>query len=416
VRILHTSDWHLGHRRLLTQDRLAEQTAALDWLLTTLQKLDVDVLLVSGDVFDLSYPPVSATRLYYDFLHRVVTETPCKQLVIIAGNHDAPAHLMVADEFLKRFNIHVVSRLTANLSDVLVVLKNKNNLPAAVVAAVPFIQSRDLPPLPADMPVQDRSGALREQLGAVFVKAAAEMTAMYPGLPQLAMAHLYAAGSSLDGKKSSIYLGDMENIMADTFPDSLQYVALGHIHRAQRVGGKEHIRYSGTLLPLDFGESENRHSVCVFELRDGLVYDIRHEEVPVFRLVRRVSGPIVDVEEAISQIGQAAKQLATGLEPWIAVELHNVGLSPMGIEAWRKEQTEKHGVTLVLSASATSGGVWLAENDQDAVLSDLSSFTPAEVFKKRLETESMKPSVEDKAALNELFEQIVGKIDGGLQD
>ena len=142
MRVLHTSDWHLG-RPLFSQKRYEEFSAFLDWLARTLQEKEVDVLVVPGDIFDSGTPSNRAQRLYYDFLRQVYL-SPCRHVVITAGNHDSPSMLGASREILQVLDIHVVGNLPEDPADEVKVLRDAQGKVALIVCAVPFLRDADM--------------------------------------------------------------------------------------------------------------------------------------------------------------------------------------------------------------------------------------------------------------------------------
>lgn len=315
MKILHTSDWHLG-QRLLQMERHDEFAAALDWLLLTIAEQAVDVLLVSGDVFDIGNPPNQARQLYYSFLRRLMA-TPCRHVVITGGNHDSPAMLNAPRELLQAFNIHIVGAATGELADELIVLKDAQGHTELVVAAVPFLRDRDLRTTLAGEGIADRQARLQTGLTGHY-QALAELAQPYraQGIPVVAMGHLYAKGAVAAEKQDNIYIGNRENMEAGQFPELFDYVALGHIHRAQLVEGAHRVRYSGSLVPLSFSETADDKQVFVLTFTDGALADVARVDVPVFRRLKTIQGSLEQVQESLERF--AAKPDRT-LTPWVEV-------------------------------------------------------------------------------------------------
>ncbi|RME92252.1 MAG: exonuclease subunit SbcD [Bacteroidetes bacterium] len=313
MKILHTADWHLG-QRLLQNDRSEEFRLALDWLLHTIQAEAVDVLLVAGDIFDIGNPPNQARQLYYNFLKRLLT-VGCRHVVITGGNHDSPAMLNAPRELLQALNIHIVGAATADLADELIVLRAADGGVAAVVAAVPFLRDRDLRTSTMGESERDRQSRLQEGLTQHY-RELAELARAHAeqDVPILAMGHLYAKGAVAADKQDNIYVGNRENMEAEQFPDIFHYVALGHIHRAQRVGEAEHIRYSGSLIPLSFSETADQKIVYIVEFAGAQLRDIRPLEVPVFRRLKTIQGSLEKVQESLERFAAKPDRLLT---PWV---------------------------------------------------------------------------------------------------
>lgn len=280
MKLLHTADWHLG-ARLVERERLAEQAAFLEWLLATIQAESVDVLLVSGDVFDAANPPQEAVRLYYDFIRRL-TEIKGMRAIFTGGNHDSATHLNAPRDLLERFGVRVFGEAAATPEEALV------DLGEVVVAAVPFLRERDLRQSVAGETSSTAQEAVKAGIAAHYaaVRAAGEL--IKNGRPLLAMGHLTALGVTGSDSERDIHIGNLGAVTGSVF-DGFDYVALGHLHRPQQVGGCEHIRYSGSPVALSFSEAGDAKKVVLVEAGTGGVTAIRQIEVPQKRaLVRAV--------------------------------------------------------------------------------------------------------------------------------
>jgi DNA repair protein SbcD/Mre11 len=324
MKVLHTSDWHLG-QKLLQLDRHAEFVMALDWLLKTVESEAVDVLLVAGDIFDIGNPPNQARQLYYNFLRRLLAST-CRHIVITGGNHDSPAMLNAPRELLQAFNIHVLGAATDNLTDELVVLRNEQGEPEMVVAAVPFLRDRDLRISRAGENQQERTERLQQGL-ADHYQQLAELARPWEdkNIPIIAMGHLYAKGAVAADKQDNIYVGNRENMEAGQFPGLFSYVALGHIHRAQKIGGTEHIRYAGSLVPLSFSETKDEKLVHIVHFTGAAVTQIEALAVPTFRRLKTIQG---DLERVQASLERFAARDQEELTPWVEVIIDTQSYQP----------------------------------------------------------------------------------------
>ena len=296
MKILHTSDWHLG-KRLDMHDRLAEQKAALDWLIQTIIAEKVTVLVVAGDVFDTFTPPNEARKLYYHFL-RDLLPTACRHVVIIGGNHDSPAMLNADKDILEMLAIYVVGGATEDKKDEILTLRNRDGAVELLVAAVPFLHERDLRQTSLQDTIETRFEAIQHGIKAHYDEIAALATPLKAeyNVPLLATGHLFARNASDNKEKGSrIYVGNLENIAAADFPEVFDYVALGHIHRAQRL--LPHIYYAGSLIPLSFSEITAPKVVYTIEFEPnktannvGFVPNIQTLTLPVFRQLITIKG------------------------------------------------------------------------------------------------------------------------------
>ncbi len=280
MKLLHTADWHLG-ARLVERERLAEHAAFLQWLLDLIRAEGVDVLLVSGDVFDAANPPQEAVRLYYDFI-RQLTELPGVRAIFTGGNHDSAMQLNAPRDLLERFGVRVFGEAAATPEGELV------DLGEVVVAAVPFLRERDLRQSVAGETATSAQEAVKAGIAAHYaaVREAGEM--IKNGRPLLAMGHLTAMGVAGSDSERDIHIGNLGAVTGAVF-EGFDYVALGHLHRPQRVGGCEQIRYSGSPVALSFSEAGDAKKVVLVEAGAGGVTAIREIEVPQTRaLVRAV--------------------------------------------------------------------------------------------------------------------------------
>lgn len=315
MKILHTSDWHLG-QRLLQLDRHEEFRLALDWLLEVVQTEQIDVLLVAGDIFDIGNPPNQSRQLYYNFLRQIL-QTDCRHVVITGGNHDSPAMLNAPRELLEGFNIHVLGAATDDPQDELLVLSQSDGTTELVVAAVPFLRDRDLRISRVGESIQSRQDRLQTGLTNHYEQLAA-LAAPYKeqGVPVIGMGHMYAKGAVAAERQDNIYVGNRENMEASQFPEVFDYVALGHIHRAQMVGGASRIRYSGSLVPLSFSETQDEKQVWILHISEGAIKDIESKPVPTFRRLKTIQGSIEKVQQSIERF---AAKTDRQLTPWVEV-------------------------------------------------------------------------------------------------
>ncbi len=283
MRILHTADWHIG-QRLHERQRTDEHEQFLDWLLETIQAHQVELLLVSGDIFDTALPSSESTNLYYRFLYRLFSETDA-YTVITAGNHDSPRHLEAPREFLEMGRIYVVG--TADEPTKCVVTLPREN-PQVAVAAVPFLSESDLRHLSYETEA-DRNERYRERFKAFY----ADCVSLMPvELPKILMGHLFVQGGQVGDSERNIQIGGATAIHASDFPKDVSYVALGHLHRPQTIKGTDYpIRYSGSPIPLRFNEASYRKKMYLLELADDGTL-IRDEEikVPTFKKLCTVEG------------------------------------------------------------------------------------------------------------------------------
>ncbi len=287
MKLLHTSDWHLG-RSLYGRKRYDEFAAFLDWLYNVIVAEGIDVLLVAGDIFDTGSPGNRAQELYYQFLCRVAAAS-CQHIVVIAGNHDSPSFLNAPKAVLRTLNIHVSGSITGNPADEVLVLAKDGGREAVIICAVPYLRDKDIRSVAGGESTEDKNRKLREGIKehyarviAVAESRRAELRLALnrtpnagiaaktnPPIPIIAMGHLFTAGArTVDGDGvRELYVGSLAHIDKDEFPPTIDYLALGHLHIPQTVGGTEHIRYSGAPLAMGFAEAKQTKSVIVLKFR-----------------------------------------------------------------------------------------------------------------------------------------------------
>lgn len=316
LKVLHTSDWHLG-RTLYGRKRYEEFEAFLDWLVETIQDNDVDVLLVAGDVFDTTTPSNRAQELYYRFLCRIAGSC-CRHVVIIAGNHDSPSFLNAPKTLLRALDVHVVGAKTESAEDELVVLSDKSGAVELIVCAVPYLRDRDIRLAEAGESIEDKEKKLLEGIRNHYseVVSLAEQKRAEQGhdIPIVGMGHLFTAGGkTVDGDGvRELYIGSLAHVTSGIFPDSLDYVALGHLHVPQKVNDSELIRYCGSPIPMGFGEAKQQKRVCLIKFNSRLA-SVQEVDIPKFRQLERVSGDW----EAISN--RVAELIAADSAVWLEI-------------------------------------------------------------------------------------------------
>ncbi len=316
MRVLHTSDWHIG-RTLYGRKRYKEFSAFLDWLAQTIEDEKIDALLVAGDVFDTSTPSNQAQALYYGFLCRVGASC-CRHVVIIAGNHDSPSFLNAPKELLKAIHVHVVGSSTEDPEDEVLVLRNEQAAPELIVCAVPYLRDRDIRVAEAGESVEDKERKLidgiRNHYATVGALAEQKRKELEVDIPIVAMGHLFTAGGqTIDGDGvRELYVGSLAHVTAGIFPANFDYLALGHLHVPQKVNGSETMRYSGSPLPMGFGEAKQQKSVCQVEFHRS-VTSVQLIDVPVFQKLERVKGDWDGISSRILELS------ATNSQAWLEV-------------------------------------------------------------------------------------------------
>lgn len=309
MRLLHTSDWHLG-QTLHNHERSYEHQCFLDWLLDTLDQQQVDALLIAGDIFDTANPSAAAQKQLYRFLQQARARCPQLDIVVIAGNHDSPGRLEAPGPLLEVHATTVIGHVLRNgagdidLERHLVPLHGKDGEVAAWCLAVPFLRPGDVPRLqiaddaePVADPYLAGAALLYQQ---AFALAA---TRRQPGQAIVAMGHCHMVDgtASLDSERR-IVIGGTEALPASMFDPAIAYTALGHLHLSQRVGQKEHVRYCGSPIPLSFSEVGYQHQVLLVDLAGDTVQAVTPLMVPRPVALLRVPATPAPIEEALAAL------------------------------------------------------------------------------------------------------------------
>ncbi|MCR8920688.1 exonuclease SbcCD subunit D C-terminal domain-containing protein [Parasutterella secunda] len=308
MRILHTSDWHIGSA-LYGRKRYDESEQFLHWLVETIKNCSIEALLVAGDIFDTSTPSNTAQELYYRFLNEV-SRTTCRHVIVTGGNHDSPSFLDAPKALLKAFNVYVVGSAAEREEDEVLVLKDADNNSEAIVCAVPFLRDRDVRQSSEGESYRDKENRLVEGIishyQTVYEEACKERNELGKSLPIIGMGHLFIAGSSIykrsgetNGERD-LYVGSLGQVPADRLPP-FDYFALGHLHIPQNVAGCKNIRYSGSPMAMNFDEIHQQKSVVIVDIHDQHVH-IRTVPVPAFRHFEQIKGDWDSIEASLRRL------------------------------------------------------------------------------------------------------------------
>ncbi len=406
LRIVHTADWHLGHT-LHGVSRAFEHDHFLRWLLDTLADVSADALIVAGDIFDSANPPASAQTLLYRFLRDVKQRLPQLDVVLIAGNHDSAARLSAPSALLEAFDIHVVGTLPVDASGevdwpaLVVPLRDRQGQPAAWCGAMPFLRNADLASMRAEEGLDPFVEGVRSRYGelvsALRTKSAGDGAMVLTG-------HCYMTGTQLSELSERKILGGNQHALpVAIFPDDMDYVALGHLHRAQSVGGSERVRYSGSPIPLSLDEGEYTHQVLQVEI--GKTGACPVTPLPVPRAVEVLRVPrqgACSLDEAIAELSALeCPEVDPEIYPFLDVRVRLDKPEP-GLRQQLDRALEGKPVRL-LKVGVELPGTGDALGDTVA-LAQLEDLAPDEVFSRRYtQVYDDMPNAELKAAFHELL-------------
>ena len=296
MRVLHTSDWHLG-KRLEQCERTDEHQHFLDWIIQTIVAQKIELLVIAGDIFDSGSPSNTSLKQYYDFLWQM-RKTCCRDIVIIGGNHDSVSTLNAPKELLRYFNVHVIGGATTQIEDEIIPITNADGTIEIVVCAVPFLRDKDIRLSIPGESYEEQEARLKRGICAHYEDLVQHIQPYkQKQIPVIATGHLFAAGSAASDSEKEIHVGNLGNICGDQFPAAFDYVALGHLHRPQKVNGFSHIRYSGSPIPLSFSETEDKKIIIILDFEEGKLARLQEIEIPVCRKLVRFKGNLEQIRK-----------------------------------------------------------------------------------------------------------------------
>lgn len=398
-RILHTADWHLG-KMLNEQSREEEQKRFLDWLLQQVVEMEVDVVLVAGDVFDTANPPQSAEALYFDFVADLNRKSNAS-LVLIAGNHDSANQLEAPRRVLKALRTHVHGSVADDAADRLLFLPSAE-APKVALALIPFLREKDL----RLGRTGDKEVEVRREIVAGITRVYDETAkAAKVGCPLIATGHLTVVGAASSDSERDIHIGGLGAVDSSTFPEAFAYVALGHLHRPQSTEGSGRVRYAGSPIALSFSEVDDVKEVRVLDVT-GTGIAQSSVPIPVFRKLVQLKTSLETLEKDLSTL---AKVKPGVLSTWVEVVLSgHTGLN----DANNQVRTLAHGMPfevlkVMLAETPRLIGAGVGQ-EVDAQLEGLLD-KPTEVFELLLDQQADLPDG-DKKSLRMAFRKIVDRI------
>jgi exonuclease SbcD len=382
MRLLHTSDWHLG-QTLHNYDRTWEHQCFLDWLVETIVAEQADVLLVAGDVFDNANPSAQSQRQLYQFLQQARAKAPWLQVVIIAGNHDSPGRLEAPSPLLQVHGATVVGNVLrgadgeVDVERMLVPLTNRHGTVKAWCMAVPFLRPGDVPRVECDGdPYLSGIAALYRQ---AFERARQHCT---DGQAIVAMGHCHMVdGQSSQDSERRIVIGGTDALPASMFDPALAYAALGHLHLAQRVGGQEHLRYCGSPLPMSFSEVHYKHQVLRIDLDGARAAEVMPIPVPrAVELLRVPAAPAALPEVLAALEALDLPDLPQHAWPYLEVRVLLDGPEP-GLRAQVEAAIAGKAVRLA-KIEPTRKVTTAAPADDALTLDQLAQLQPDDIFRR----------------------------------
>ncbi|AUH01733.1 exonuclease subunit SbcD [Prodigiosinella confusarubida] len=402
MRIIHTSDWHLG-QYFYTKSRAAEHQAFLRWLIHQVQQHDVDAVIVAGDIFDNGTPPSYAREIYNRFVVDL-QHTGC-QLVILGGNHDSVATLNESRSLLACLNTQVIASSDNDIDRQVLVLNNRQGEPGALLCAIPFLRPRDLLTSQAGQSGADKQRALLDAIAEhyqhCYQVVCQRRDELGLPLPIIATGHLTTVGVTTSDSVRDIYIGTLEAFPAQLFPPA-DYIALGHIHRPQRIAKTEHIRYSGSPIALSFDELNHEKSVYLVTFDQGSLHTVDTLTIPETQPMQLIKGDLVEIERRLNGFREYQ-----GASPvWLDIEVATQDYLN-DIQKRIEELTVGLHVEVLLLRRAREQHLQMLIQQEKETLNELK---PEEVFERRL---ALEPDLETprRQRLQTLFTQVMHDIE-----
>ncbi|OZY37046.1 exonuclease SbcCD subunit D [Pseudomonas lundensis] len=380
MRLFHTSDWHLG-QNLHGQERDFEHACFLNWLLAQLATRQPDVLLIAGDIFDTVNPPVKAQERLYDFIVSAHDQHPALTIVMIAGNHDSGSRIELPAPLMRRLRTHALGRVLwlddgqLDAERLMIPLPDATGQIAAWCLALPFLR-------PAEVTGAHLGDDYLRGIGQVhewLIEAA--NAKRQPGQALVAISHAHMAGGSVsEDSERSLIIGNAEALPASLFGPSISYVALGHLHKPQKVNGEERIRYCGSPIPLSFSEISYPHQVLEVQLEGETLVSVEPLLIPRAVNLQRIGpAPLSEILSQLSGVPDVDLLADTQRQPWLEVR---VILDEPQPDLRQQIETALQGksVRLVRISAEYAGTGTRGDEDDNARLIELDQLTPQELF------------------------------------
>jgi len=397
MRIIHTSDWHLG-QFFYGKSRALEHQKFLTWLLEQVQLHDINAVVVAGDVFDTGTPPSYAREMYFDFIVEM-RKLHC-QLFVLAGNHDSASMLLESKQLAASLSTCVVANVNEDIAEQVFTLKNKQGEDAAILCAVPFIRPRDITVSKSGQSSGQKQLQLQQAINNHYQALYQYAKNLNSDLPVVATGHLTALGVKTSDSVRDIYIGTLEAFPASEFP-SFDYIALGHIHKPQIVAKQEQIRYCGSPIPLSFDEAKQQKQVLMVELKQREAITVTALDVPCFQPLVMLKSNIESLAEEIAQVADKYKDED---KVWLDIEIES-GDYLQDLQPRIAELVDGSNIEVLLVRRSKKARQAMPEQQKKVTLNEL---TINDVFTERLAQEEW-PDEQEQQQKNRL-EQLFVKI------
>uniref|UniRef100_UPI0039A7790B exonuclease SbcCD subunit D C-terminal domain-containing protein n=1 Tax=Ornithobacterium rhinotracheale TaxID=28251 RepID=UPI0039A7790B len=389
MKILHTADWHIG-KKLHNYDLHQDFDLFIDWLCQLVENREIDLILVSGDIFDTGNPSAESRKQFYQSLIRL-QKLNC-QIILTGGNHDSASMLNAPKDILNEISVKMIGGMPENIEDCVIPFKKNNE--EIIICAIPFLRDADLRRANDGLSYEDRIQAVQNGIENTFAQVAKYCEMQYPNVPVIAMGHLFTAGvSSTSESERDIQIGNEAKFDAHRLSSRFAYVALGHIHKPQRINANQPTFYSGSPLPLSFSERKDEKRVLLIDTEKG--FEPESISVPSFRKLIRISGDLENIKTKLNTLNNDST-LTNLLEIELKEPKFSIQVETDFLDLISNFKEENFSIikTKMFFEDRVLGTNELFH--QDVNISDLS---PNEVFDEFLETQTL-----DNAYTKELWE------------
>lgn len=398
MKILHTSDWHIG-KQLHKYDLSKDLNYFFEWLVNYIKTESIDVLLISGDIFDQANPSQAAYKQYYDLLKKLIN-LDCK-IILTGGNHDSASVLNAPKELLKAFDISVIGGSIEDPSEMFVqVEKNGEKI---VVAAIPFLKDRDVRKSVEGETYATKIEQIKMGLQTYFSNINLHYNNNHSDEVFILMAHLYVQGSQLSDSERDIQIGNQAGIEPLIFEGIPHYVALGHIHKPQVISRTNNIHYCGSPISLSFSEKEDCKQINIIHVEQNKISNVEIIPIPKHRNLITFEGNLHEVTHLIEAYTEGTTLIS--LAEIIVNEESESLEKRQAFEELIASQPNKN-IEIVKSRLNFKSKIRGA-TDAFSVGTDVADVTPMQMFEKKLELQSGMENIEElKNAFREILEEL----------
>jgi len=408
-RLLHTSDWHLG-QHFYGKSRAPEHQQFLNWLLTQVTEHQVDAVIVAGDIFDTGTPPSYARELYFDFIVKL-HQLNC-QLLVLAGNHDSVAMLSESKGILSQLSCRVIANVSDDINEQVISINDHQGKLQAVVCAIPFIRPRDIVNSQAGQSSGDKQQALQHAITTHYQTLFTQAQQLAEkNVPIIATGHLTTVGVQTSESVRDIYIGTLEAFPSNAFPDA-DYIALGHIHRSQKVAKSEHIRYSGSPIPLSFDEANQNKSVLLAEFEGNQLSTVNEIVVPRFQAMAMIKTDLAHLAADVKELTEQLELGSVDEKIWLDIEINTADYL-VDLTRRIEELTAEFPVEILLVRRSKKSRQQMSATKAKITLNELKL---TDVFDTRLAQETWQTEQEliRESRLKEMFRQTVVEVESSM--